>query len=81
MFDNLEDARLRAILETSSIDPDDIEYAMAVTHEAVTLDAEDDDVPHKAVEHRVNAFDNAWEAWDEGDARRCIDMLRECWSW
>lgn len=81
MFNHVLDDRLRAILETPDTPEADLLYALDVTEDTVFADMEDEDVPGKAVEHRLNTYWEAFNAWEEDhDAERCMAALRDCWG-
>lgn len=80
MFGHVADARLRAILETSSTDMTDLKFALSQTADAVAYDEADENCLADTLDERADALGKAEDAWEASDWQGAIDALRHCWS-
>lgn len=79
-FAHIVDKTLRATLE-GDFSEDSICQALNDTADALEADRGNEDVPHKALAIREQAYEDAHHAWnEEGDTAACLEALRTFWS-
>lgn len=71
MFNHIEDDRLRAVLESDTIDPAEFDWAMQYTRDCIMADDSNEDVPDHVQQCR-------WEHYEAADcfSEVCDNALR-----
>ena len=79
-FDHVEDKLIRSVLQ-GDLSEDAMCYAITETLDAALADQHNEDVPFCVSEQRLALAQDAVDWWnDEGNAFKCLECLRLCWS-
>ena len=79
-FDHVTDPVVLAVLN-GDISEDAICQALTRTGNHLAKDLNDESIDPAALKHRINTYNDAYEAWNqEGDIDGCLESLKEYWS-
>ena len=81
-FDHVSNKRLRRILVSGAKNPQEVEWAMDFTYDALMADYDDEMIPSSVYDARANAYDSAEASFDEGqgDLDATLAHLKQFWS-
>ena len=80
-FDHVSNKRLRRILVSGAKNPQEVEWAMDFTHDALMADYDDEMIPSSVYDARANAYNSAEASFDEGqgDLDATLEHIRQFW--
>lgn len=81
-FDHVANKRLRRILVSGAKNPQEVEWAMEFTEDALMADYDDEMIPSSVYDARADAYNSAEASFDEGqgDLDATLAHLKHFWS-